>query len=136
MAPCLDGHPPGRNCIGCFLSPTTTSVLLTELFKTTDVPTRVVQYSSPSLIRTSLLPSNYVLIREVSFGKREYYIHSWYLLPRICGLSRRGDLYSECPLKERLLYRACLHITGIFGQDVCRLPAPPGVHVEKLPDPE
>ncbi len=33
-------------------------------------------YSGPPLIRTPLLPNNSVLIREVSFGEREHYIHS------------------------------------------------------------
>ncbi len=33
------------------------------------------QYSGPPLIRTPLLPNNSVLIREVSFGEREHYIH-------------------------------------------------------------
>ena len=47
-----------------------------------------VRYSSPPLIGTPLLPNNSVLIREVSFGEREHYIHSQYLLPRICVLSR------------------------------------------------
>ena len=33
-------------------------------------------YSAPPLIRTPLLPNNSVLMREVSFGEREHYIHS------------------------------------------------------------
>ncbi len=33
-------------------------------------------YSGPPLIRMPLLPNNSVLIREVSFGEREHYIHS------------------------------------------------------------
>ncbi len=33
-------------------------------------------YSSPSLIRTPLMPNNSVLIREVSFDVREHYIYS------------------------------------------------------------
>ncbi len=45
-------------------------------------------YSGPPLIRTPLLPSNSVLIREVSFGEREHYVHSQYLLPEICVLYR------------------------------------------------
>ncbi len=36
-------------------------------------------YSSPPLIGTLLLPNNFVPIRQVSFGEREYYTHSWYL---------------------------------------------------------
>ena len=34
------------------------------------------------------MPRNSVLIREVSFGEREHHMHSQYLLPRICVLSR------------------------------------------------
>ncbi len=34
------------------------------------------QYSGPPLIRTPLLPNNSVLIRGVSFGEREHYVHS------------------------------------------------------------
>ena len=45
-------------------------------------------YSSPPLIRTPLLPRNFVLIREVSFGEREHHMHFQYLLPRICVLYR------------------------------------------------
>ncbi len=37
-------------------------------------------YSSPSLIGSPLLPNNFVLIREVSFGERENYMYSQ-LLP-------------------------------------------------------
>ncbi len=57
------------------------------------------RYSSPPLIRTPLLTNNSVLTREVSFGEREHYIHSWYLLPRICVFSR------ECPLSDGPLYQ-------------------------------
>ncbi len=46
------------------------------------------RYSSSPLIRTPLLPNNSLLLREVSFGEREHHMHSWYLLPRICILSR------------------------------------------------
>ncbi len=54
----------------------------------------------PHLIKTPLRPKNSVLIREVPFGEREYYIHSWYLLPRICVLSR--EMFSlESVLYER-----------------------------------
>ncbi len=34
-------------------------------------------YSSPPLIGTALLPSNAVLIREVSFGERKDHMHCW-----------------------------------------------------------
>ncbi len=37
---------------------------------------RLFRYSGPPLIRTPFLPNNSVLIREVSFGEREHYIHS------------------------------------------------------------
>ncbi len=43
-------------------------------------------YSSAPLIRTSLLPNNSVLIREVFFGEREHHMHSQYFLPNICVL--------------------------------------------------
>ncbi len=33
-------------------------------------------YNGPAPIRTPLLPSNSVLIREVSFGEREHHMHS------------------------------------------------------------
>ncbi len=45
-------------------------------------------YSGPPLIRTLLLPNNSVLIKEVSFGEREHYIHLQYLLPEVCVLYR------------------------------------------------
>ncbi len=48
----------------------------------------ILNYSNTPLIRTPLLPQNSVLIREVSFGEREQYIHSQYLLPKNCVLSR------------------------------------------------
>ena len=41
-------------------------------------------YRGSPLIGTPLLPKNSVLIREVSFGEREHYMHSQYLLPGIC----------------------------------------------------
>ncbi len=44
------------------------------------------KYSSPPLIRTPLLSNYSVLVREVSFGEREHYIHSQYLLPRMVFL--------------------------------------------------
>ncbi len=49
---------------------------------------------------TPLLPKNSVLIIEVSMVEREYYIHSWCLLPRICVLSR-GMSFLESVLEER-----------------------------------
>ncbi len=39
------------------------------------------------------------MIREVSFGERGHHMHSQYLLPKICVLSREG------PLREGPLYR-------------------------------
>ena len=45
-------------------------------------------YSSPSLIRTLLLPRNFVLIREVSFGEGEHHMYSQYEVPRKSGPSR------------------------------------------------
>ena len=51
-------------------------------------PDRVKQlYSSPPLIRTPLLPNNFVLIREVSFGEREQ-IHTFIVLAarNVCPL--------------------------------------------------
>ncbi len=44
--------------------------------------------SSPPLIRTPLLPSNSVLIREVSFGEREHYIYIHSTCCQECVLSR------------------------------------------------
>ncbi len=41
-----------------------------------ELDTCIIVYSGPPLIRTPLLPSNSVLIREVSFGEGEHYIHS------------------------------------------------------------
>ncbi len=35
-----------------------------------------IKYSGPPLMRTPLLPNNLVLVRMVSFGEREGYIHS------------------------------------------------------------
>ena len=46
------------------------------------------QYISPTLIRTPLLPQNSALIREVSLGERERYMHSLDLLPRNSVLSK------------------------------------------------
>ncbi len=69
-----------------------------------------VQYSIPPLIRTPLLPNNSVLIREVSFGKREHHMHSQYLLPRICVLSRVVSSL-ESPLRKGPLY--CLAVVPI-----------------------
>ncbi len=40
------------------------------------LPCQLMVYSSPPLLRPPLLPNNSVLIREVSFGEREHYIHS------------------------------------------------------------
>ncbi len=54
-------------------------------------------YSSPLLIGTPLLPNNPGLIREVSFCKKEHYTQSWYLLPRICVISK--VLSGECHLR-------------------------------------
>ncbi len=59
-----------------------------------------VSYSSPPLKGTSLLPNNFVLVREVSFGERKDHIYSWSLLPRICVLSRRVSSLGGCPLRE------------------------------------
>ncbi len=44
-------------------------------------------YNCPSLIRTPLLPRNFV-IREVAFGEREHHMHSQHLLPGMCVPSR------------------------------------------------
>ncbi len=57
-------------------------------------------YSSPPLTRTPLLPNNCVLIREVYFGEREYYIPSQCLLPRICILSRGWSSHESVSLRE------------------------------------
>ncbi len=63
----------------------------------------LVAYNSSSQIGTPLLPNNSVLIREVSFGEGEHHMCSWYLLPRICVLSR-GVSPLQGPLREGPLY--------------------------------
>ncbi len=60
--------------------------------------------SNLHLIGTPLLPNNFVLIREVSFGVREYYMYSEYLLPKICVLFYRGVHYRDYPLRQGPLY--------------------------------
>ncbi len=49
-------------------------------------------YNSPPLIRTPLLSNNSVLIREVSFGEREYCMYPRNLLSRIVSF------LEGCPL--------------------------------------
>ncbi len=59
----------------------------------------LVWYSSPLLIRTPLLSIiNYALIREVSFGESDHYMHSQYLLPRLVS-------FLEGWLLQRLFFK-------------------------------
>ncbi len=60
--------------------------------------------SSHCVGKTPLLQNNSVLIREVCFGWRGQYVHSWYMLPRICVLSR-GLFFREGPLYH--VYMSC-----------------------------
>ena len=48
--------------------------------------------------------TNFVLIREVSFDKREQYIYSQYLWPKNWRPFQRGVLSREHPLREGPLY--------------------------------
>ncbi len=63
-------------------------------------------YSGPPLIRTPLLPNNSVLIREVSFGEREYYIHNTCCQESVFFIE--GCPLRECPLREGPLYKKCI----------------------------
>ncbi len=58
--------------------------------------TEVNVYSSPSLIWTPLPPNNSVLIRHMSFGDREHYMHARYFAVK-----------NLCPLWRGVVSRLC-----------------------------